>query len=396
MIVPVARTAGADVAVRPSMTVAEEFFDNIYLDHDEKMHEFITHIAPALHAEYEAPRWDGKIDYAYDHRIYGRGARDDDDAQKLELRGTVRFLRDVLALHVRDDYDRISTSVIRDFTQESPVTNVTEYNILELKPQTVLRPTSSATVTAGFRWRDVRYRDPVAIDRTVESLYGAGEWSGSRAGLDLSAQQERLRSEGTDRSRSELLAGPLYRYGDRFRLRLLAGGAASRADGGERRTLPVWKGSLDYQGQILSLHLETGRSWVEDPYRLELREDRYAGVLRGGNDRTSAGIGIARRDYGVYRETTERKHTVTADMRYGRPGRREGSCAVTADRYDLLVGDVRVSRTTVYGAEAGLDHYGPDGFTVSFRYRYTTSRSLDVPLSDYDANRVLFEVKKDF
>jgi hypothetical protein len=400
-IAPLGRARGAEFTVVPALSLGEEFNDNVYLTETSEKHDYITHITPALHSVYEAPLWDWKLDYSYDFRYYARHSYDDDNAQQLYLRSTTRIMKDILALYVRDDYGRISTSSTRDFTQESLVRYLTQYNALDLNPQAEVRLTSGASVTAGYQYRNVWYKDPLAVDRTVQSVYGDLGWAtGARTRLSLWVRQDRLVSDRTNLDRTQFLAGPQYDSGERFLVRFRMGAAATEQSEVGRQAYPVWDGLLDLKGPVVSLHLETGRSWVEDPYRIELRDDRYIAGLRAGRERTSVGIAFARHRYGWGRETDELKHTTTLDVRHGLTELLEGSFAFNVDwydvRYDLLQGRPVSAETTVYSTDVRLDRRVSDTFGVSLSYHFTNNRARGDLAYEYDVNRLLIEVRKTF
>jgi hypothetical protein len=167
----------------------------------------------------------------------------------------------------------------------------------------------------------------------------------------------------------------------------------------DRQLYPVWDGGLDHRGPILAIHLETGRTWVEDPNNIEIREDRFVATLHGGSARTSGGVTLARRDYGWARETVTRKYTVSLDIRHDVTERLTGTLSVTGDRYnlyDLIYRDIVDSRTTVYNTDARLEHKAGENFTIALNYHFTTSRTPGQALLGYDVNRLLIEVKKVF
>src|SRR5574337_1783207 len=65
-----ARPAGAEFSVQPSLTLSEEYNDNIFLSPKEPVHDYISRLVPSIHAVYDAPAWQWNLAYAFDYRYY--------------------------------------------------------------------------------------------------------------------------------------------------------------------------------------------------------------------------------------------------------------------------------------------------------------------------------------
>jgi hypothetical protein len=82
----------APLTLVPSVTVSEEFNDNIFLDNNHKVWDFITSITPALTLTADSPRYHLGLSYDFSARIYARDSSQDGafDRQSLFLDSVYR------------------------------------------------------------------------------------------------------------------------------------------------------------------------------------------------------------------------------------------------------------------------------------------------------------------
>jgi len=390
-------TAGAELSVVPAVSLGAEYDDNVFLSRSNAVHEYITHAIPALSARYAAPVWDWTLAYAYDYRSYAYKSYADEGVQKLSLKSTVRLVKDLLFFDVRDDADRTSISAVRDYAQDSPLKNQTDYNALELKPYASLALSTRTTLTAGYSHRTIAYKDPDAIDHTTETLYGnIDQKVTDRAGLAVSGRIDRTVATLLRRTRTGYLLGTWYEYQQQSTLWGKIGASRTSYDGGRTETRPTWDAGIAHRTASASLSYETGRTWIEDPYLSEQREDRYVATLKTEHQRTTAGLSVALRNYGDDQNTTEQKYTIDADISHFLTEHLRARVALNNDRYKRTSVDNSISRTTVYHAEVLFEQHITESFIVTMSYRYAESHSLDTESDNYRVNRVYLEAKQSF
>ena len=388
---------GSEIRAVPSLAVGEEYDDNIFLVPERESADYITHVVPAIEAKYASPIWEWQLSYAYDRRYYAKYTYIDDSVQRARLRSTVQIVKDLLFFDVRDDAGRTSLTAVRDYTQESPVQNQTDYNAFELGPYAVLQLTSQTTLTTGYLYRSVWYEDPLAIDRTEHSVYGDISLKQTeRTDLNASVRRDRVETSMNKWTRTSFLFGPRYEYQDGAFLWGRIGPSRTAVENAGTDTHLVWDAGITYRLGSMTVSGETGRTWVEDPYRVERREDRYVADLRVASERTSGGLSVAMRDYGIGRYNDERRYTTTADFSHFLKERLKAKYALTVNRYDRYPVDAPDTSTIVYQTDVRFDYHASEKFTMSLSYRYTDSYSANIYYDNYAVNRVLIEAKMSF
>ena len=81
-------------------------------------------------------------------------------------------------------------------------------------------------------------------------------------------------------------------------------------DEDRRETRPTWDAGIIHRMNSTTLSVETGRSWNWNSYLAERDgEDRYLATLRTETERTSAGMSIAVREYGLDRKGMMNENT---------------------------------------------------------------------------------------
>jgi len=150
----------SDVKIEPSITVSEEYNDNVLLQPQGEITDYITRINPGVRAEYNAPLWEWDIDYAYEYRHYARETTREDPIQRLNLLSRTRIIKDFFFLDVKDKYDMVSLITSRDYAQIGPLAfqYLTKQNIFTVTPYLVFRPTQRTELTTGYEYRNVCIR----------------------------------------------------------------------------------------------------------------------------------------------------------------------------------------------------------------------------------------------
>ena len=149
----------------PPLTVDEDFTDNVYERRNPRKSDFITRLLPGLSLKYNAPLWDWDLAYNFDYRYYARNSRNDDTTHNLAATGHIKIIDELFFLDLSDTFSRVSLDVSRDYTQESLSVKQTDSNTFSASPYFVFHPGTRATIKTGYRYTNVWYRDPAAIDR---------------------------------------------------------------------------------------------------------------------------------------------------------------------------------------------------------------------------------------
>jgi len=390
---------GAEFLLLPAIALSEEYNDNIFLAPDNRTAEYITHIIPGIQAEYVSPNWDWQLTYAYDRRYFAKSSFPDDSVQQVNLRSTTRIVQDLLYFGLRDDAGRISISSIQNYAAQGPIQNQTNFNVLDMGPYAVLQLTSRTTLTTGYLYRDVRYSDPLAIDRTVRSPYSNLSWILTpKTALNASVRYDRIETVLGTKTRMISLYGFQYDYQDGSFLWGRIGPSRLTYGNKNSETLLVWDAGFTHRiTQTMTLNGETGRAWIEDPYLVEWREDRILAALRSQKGRTTAGLSIAMRNYGTLKYYTDAsRYTATADFGHFLTELLQAKYAVSINRYDRYPANAPDTMAIVWQTDVSLDYLATQKLTLSLVDQYTDSYSVNSYIDNYEVNSVLIQAKMRF
>ncbi len=389
----------------PAISIGEEYDDNVYLTANNTKTDYITHVIPSIRASYSAPFWDWAFSYAYDYRYYAKDSYQDDHPQKLNLLSTMRIVKDLLFLDVRDEYGRTSLSAVQNYTQQSLKKYLTDYNRFDVNPYTVLQLTSNLTLTAGYQYRNLWYKDPTATNQIVNSAYADLARSVAvRTDLTIRARYDDTHTSTIDEMRTQVLAGARHEFAEGSHLwgsigintTSATGTAAGTTSGTTTGTQPIWDAGVVFTRPTATVKLETGRSWIEDPTLIYRREDRYLASLRIGSERTNGGIFVGYRNYGQWRNVDERRYTIAADFFHFLTEELQGTYTFSMDRYNQYPANAPHAMTIVYITDVRLLYRTSESTRLSLTYVYADSYSPDIYTSNYKVNRALIGVTKTF
>ncbi len=385
------------ITFEPSVSIGEEYDDNVYITPDNKTADYITHVIPSIQAAYSAPVWDWKLTYSYDYRYYAYDSYRDDHPQKLDLLSTTRIVKDLLFLDVRDSYGRTSLSAVQNFTQQSLVKNLTDYNTFEVNPYAALQLTSRLTLTTGYQYRNLWYKDPNAIDQVIHSVYGdLARKTTDRTNLTALARYNETVSSVNTQKRTTFLVGARHEYQEGSYLWGSIGAIRSSTSGSTTGTQPAWEAGISHAMPTTSVSFETGRTFIEDPLVINRREDRYIADLRIGKERTNGGITVGIRNYAQERYLTDRRYSTAVDFSHYLTENIQGKYVFSIDRYERYPADAPDNMTIVYITDVRFDYHVSESTGLSLNYVYTDSYSATIYTDNYTVNRVLLSLGMKF
>lgn len=419
-----AGSQASEFKLTPSLTVSEEYNDNIFIYPKEKVKDYITHIIPGIHVLYLAPFWDWDIKYSYEHRYYAYESVTGDNPQDLNLTGNMRLIKEFLFFDVKDVYNRTSLSPVRDFTKSSNTVNQTDQNIFTLNPYAVFRPTARAELKPGYQYRSVWYEDPVATDKIVYTAYlDIKQELSPRLDLTATIRQEKTDTRNTDFTQNLFLIGPRYEYQETSVAWFRLGASKFTPYAVDQAPRPVWDAGIIHKLPTITFSYETARTWIDDPILILRREDRYiAGIRKGatvldeaapadqrspGNPlttapfvkdvgRTSIGGTVGYREYGTGNYVDERRYTTTAFFSHFLGETVQGTYALTIDAYYRFPQRAGNTTTIVYVTDVRFDYHARETLIYWISYQYTDSYSPDIYIDNYHVNRATIGVTASF
>lgn len=151
----------AKVTLVPSVTVREQYNDNIFLTESDKDDDFITNITPRVIFEYHPNKYlDLNLDYRLNFRFYADHRELDDtslrETQHSDFHAQVRPLNRVY-IDIDDTYGRVIQDVREKVATDNQFTNRTERNIFRFSPYIEVPLTTTIFSRIGYRYVDTWY-----------------------------------------------------------------------------------------------------------------------------------------------------------------------------------------------------------------------------------------------
>ena len=406
----------AGLLIKPAVTVSEEYNDNIFLTAYGKENDYITRVLPSVRFLYNAPFWDWDAAYSYDYRRYAYHRDVDDNTQTATITNKTRLISEYLFLDASDEYNRVSLSLARDYTQESLFVNQSDRNVLLLSPYAVFHPGTSTTLKGGYTYQNIWYKDPAAVDKIDNiAAFEVKEEASPRLTLSMNLKHTSDDNRVDKYRKNDLALGPRYEYAENSFLWFFLGGSqiAFEQSGNARQF--TWDAGITHRRPTYSLTIETALNYVDDPLRVLLREDRYTATLKSEADLASmpASTGFpdyrnaapqpleARTTWSVSAGMLEYRAPVTnfledrtyrgyVSFGHAITQRWRGAYNLTAERfYDMQL----ETFSTRYVTDVRFDYQAAEKLTLSFNYRFTDSYSHDYYYENYGNSRFILEAK---
>lgn len=388
---------GAEFKIRPTLTVSQEYTDNVFESSLNRKTDYITRAQPGLALKYSAPLWDWDLGYAFDYRYYARGSRSDDTTHNINGKGLVKLIDEVLFLELSDVYRRVSLDVTRDTTNESLRNNQSDQNIGIVSPYLVLHPTAQLTLKTGYRYSNTWYKDSTAISKQdhigfINSSYEltpkfflTGDYTFTRE----------IPERGSNFYRHEAYLGPRYEYADKSFIFAQGGIIASDYDTGSHAFNASWNAGITHTFDTMVANFSTGTKYSDDPLGATTLESFYRASLTKNLQRGSVTL------QGSYTEFSDADTDKMKNKRYsgGFSSSYEivqnlrGTLGLTYENYrDQLLNGT----TEKYFVDCGLKYdFGKD-LIVGLNYKYIDYSSEEIATDNYRVNRAILEVSKVF
>jgi hypothetical protein len=360
----------APVMLTPSVTVTEEYDDNVFFNNDRREWDFITSIIPGLSLSVERPTWRVNASYDFAARLY---ARDTDrssafDRQHFTFDGSYQ-VNPALTLALAESFS--FTTGLNVFAPEGVATGresswsnaIRPSATARLDPLTTLRGGGSWTV-ARFDGEGLRDSDTWRADAAVDRLL-TPRLRGTLA-YDFAFFQIQTAPDVTTHTPR---AGATYEFTPTLSGTLLAGPTFEQREEGDSRVTPAITASVVQRFQW---------GWVTLAYD---RAVGTAGGLGGTSDNQVVGgsVAVTTLMRGLTVEVSPRYRTFESD------DSPIGTIDVRAFSFPLQV-TYQMNPWLAFTAGYSFLHQRSDSNIVST----TTGTSL---ANDVDQNRVFFGVQ---
>lgn len=390
--------AAAEYAIEPALTLGEEYTDNVFLVPQNPKTDYITRVLPSIHAVYTAPIWEWDFAFAYDWRYYANRSRTDDSTYSLAFSNHTGKIWEFLYLDVKDTYRRVSLDTIRDYTMQSLFVNQTDVNEFSLSPYAKFKLSSHTTGTAGYQYRNLWYRERGAVDKDEHMVFADFEDEFSlRTSIAAGARFARTDASLLTYNKADIYAGPRFEYTDGSFLWVRLGATRFDSNKMESNTQGYWDAGIQHRFRTYSLSLLAALVYIDDPRRVQRREDRYAAIFRKETERSAITAQAARSEYrGIFNkhlETTSYSIGGTVSHRFTEALRTSYRLHIQRDEDNRMR-----TYSMLYVNSLRGEYEFPANTTLALEYRFQHGYSPnDVNYElNYDNNRVVLEVRKVF
>jgi hypothetical protein len=399
--------ARAEYRILTALSVSEEYNDNIFLaprgcsqtpcpEDKKREFDYITRVVPSLGITYKAPLWDWDASYAYDYRYYGRAAFRQDETYTVSLTNLTRIVPDLLFLAVRDNYNRVSLDVTRDFTKQSLFVNQSDENILSANPYVTLHPGPRTSLNLGYIYQNIWYKDPKGIDKTDHITYAEmGRELSSQLTMTITARYMQDTNRIQDYNRSELTGGMRYEYLDGSILFGSIGNIWLRTAQAESETQLFWNAGFSHRFPKFMFTFDTALNYVDDPRGIQTRVDSYTASIKREVERTSLAVTGSLQEYrnALTKHLESTSYSVSGSISHQLTSQSKVLADLTIQRLEDNVLDVY---TDLYLSGVRYEYLAWENVTLALAYRYLNSYSPDIYTNCYTNNQFIVEVKKTF
>lgn len=382
---------------KPSITVSEEYTDNISEDKEKTLgSEFITRAMPKFTFNYQSPFWVWDVGYNFQYRYYNLNKKSNESLHNLSARTKMTLIDEKAFLEISDVYSRVSLDQARDTTQESLFSNQSDQNTFTVSPNFVLRPTTKLTLRPGASYQNIWYKNPNGVGRDIYSGFLNSEYAlTDKLSLTSSYVFTMTDAEGNISRTNNLMAGMKYEYLKGSVISIQGGNSWHNALH-KTSSNPVWNVAINYASDRYNLKIGAGEAYTNDPTsnRVTLNTTYNAGFdwifSKGKLGLTSSLIDVetfpGNFKYSVsYNNAVSLKYEILPDW--------EANITYT---YNYI--DIRHSNTytTLSQISPSISYSYREGTKALLRYSYLHMYSPDIPVDNKDINTVALEISVAF
>ena len=392
------RALGAEFTLKPTITLSEEYTDNVLDTNSPKKTDFITQAQPGILFSYQAPFWDWNLNYAYDYRHYAKGSQADDYTQNANLQGLLKLVDEKLFLEVSDTYQRVSLDVARDTTNESLFQNQSDQNVGTVSPYLVLRPTGAIMVKTGYRYVNTWYKDSLAVSKQshtgfLDTSYEMTPRFFATAGYSYT--KELSETPGNGLTTQQAYIGPRYEYADKSFLFAQGGAIITRYSTGPQTVQPYWNTGLTHTFDTAVANLLSSLAYTEDPTGAATLTTTYGANLTKNFQRGTLTLMGSYTEFSLAtsHQTQTKRYSTGFTSTYDLTQDLHGMLGLTFDRYqDVLLDTV----TRKYSVDSSLTYGIAKQTSIGLTYHYTNYSSEEVVNDNREINRIIFNVNQSF
>jgi len=390
----------AEFKLTPSLGVSEEYNDNVFDSAFDVRTDYITHVMPGIALKYKTAFWDWDISYVLDYRYYARNSFTDDHPSTLNARGLITFVDKLLFLDLSEVYERVSTNITQDFTQESLNNNQTQSNIVTASPYITLQPASTVKTKIGGLFANYWYDDPGSIDKTEYGAFATLDYEIAQnifinTGYTFTHSEARQDPQFNNYDLHNIFVGPRYEYAEKSFLYGQGGYTIIDYASGNQFSNPFWNVGITHNFDTYVATVETRVNYEQDPEQNLTEVTSYTGKLEKILPRGTVSLSLGYLQYDYLNDSTQAdtdSYQAGIAALYELLPRLTGNLAFTAEEFH----EKGVGNYTRYFVNPTLTYALPKDFSISLDYIFVDYSSKNMAENNRTINRAILEVRKVF
>jgi len=392
--------SAADMEFRPSLSISEEFNDNIFEVATNKRNEWITRVQPGATFHYQTPLWTWNTSYNFDYINYARNSRDTEYNHNGALTGKISLLNDFLFIDLSDTYHRVPTDVSRSIaTSSSLFLNQTDQNIATISPYLLWRLRGDNTLRTGYRFTDTRYWGEGIDSREQGAFADLNHEVTNKFSISAGYVFTHLDSQPSGYNKHDISGGFRYEYAERSFVFGQIGNTWQNFNNSVAVSYLFWNAGITHDLGIVVATLETRVQTAIDPLSVSTRETSYSGKLERTLQYGMVGFTTSYSEF-VNTQTDKmdrRKFSLSATGRYEILQHITANLAATAERFYFSTPNIGTDFPYHLNATGGLSYAFKHDIALTLNYTYDTQRNdINTASGAIETNRVVVEVKKTF
>jgi len=382
----------AEFKLTPSISLREEYDDNIFLTSDDEEDDFITSIYPSISLSYTNNLLTLSLDYGVDIRLYVHNPSENEtdlaNTQRVKLDTTLSMYRDVFFLRVFDEYSRVPIDERRQTAVENPFVNMTDLNHLLVNPYLEYPLSGTLKMKAGYTYENLQYKDEEGEDAENHLMTGGltKEFSPKLSGTvfyTYSVHNLKSNEDNEDYDRQDVMFGMNYQMTQKLSLQGNYGHGWSNYQETEDFDSDIWSINANY---LLTEKLSVGAEYSQNfgdsvNEGAYVRESASIYITRAGTVPLTL-RGFGQKDDYIVEDREDKSAGVSLNGDISLTSKITARLTGLYTYYKFLPEEEKVNR---YGAGISFD-YAIRITTISFGYIHNLSDS-NIEENDYRNNR---------
>lgn len=382
----------SEFSIKPSITVRDEYDDNIFLTRDNKVHDYITRAMPSVSMAYKAPLWDWTLDYTL-HWWYYSNRGESDTSHNLALASRTNLIKNFFYLDVSDNYSSIVLEPRRPSTDINLSLNRTDTNIFNLSPNISYELSSVDVLKTGYRYTNIWYKEGTSIDRQMHTGFASLEHIFSpkfKTILGSEYTADRPNIENSENNQTTGFIRIVYLISPKTEINAMGGYRWIDFDQGEDVKRHVYDAAIKYRFYSNGLiELKSASSFTASPLYGIFETQIHQFSVKYGEIFSINGSVFHQRDRYIEIDRKDSTNGVTAGFEYKPIPRIVFKASGT---YRKSKFQPEGTERETYNSFAGIDYSLTQKAVISLLYNYNEENAI-INEDDYKNNIIAVQIK---